>query len=278
MFDNKTIGFIGSGNLAEALINGLIASEAASPGQILAADRVAERLVHLAETYEVKVCSKNFEVARSADIIFITVKPADVDGVLKEIAPEMTEDKLLISVAAGITTGRIIESLNSGGIKRLVPVIRAMPNTPVIVRNGVTVITAGAGAGGEDIELAEKVFGAVGKVLFLEDESLMDAVTGLSGSGPAYIFLFMEALIEAGVKAGIPGEKALSMVLQTVAGSARLALESGKDLAELRRMVTSPGGTTAEGVKRLEDGGLKKIVKEAVIAAAKRSRELSSGS
>lgn len=277
MLTKKTIGFLGAGNLAEALIKGLLASRSVSAAQILASDKASERLLHLAERYEIKVHNKNYETVHNADIIFLTVKPNDVRCVLKEVASEFGPGKLLISAAAGVTTTTILEALRNGGANRFIPVIRAMPNTPAIVQAGAIGLCAGLGAGGADLKLAKAVFEAVGKVVIVEDESLMDVITGLSGSGPAYVFLFMEALVEAGVKAGLSEEGANLLAKQTTLGAAKLALESPKDLSELRRMVTSPGGTTVEGIKMLEEAGFKGAVIKAVRAAAKRAKELSAG-
>ena len=277
MLTKKNIGFLGAGNLAEALIKGLISSESVAPGHIVASDRMSERLVHLAEAYEVKVFNKNFEAVRNADIIFLTVKPQDVVGVLEEIAPEINHGKLLISVAAGITTARIMDALKEAGLKHFIPVVRAMPNTPATVREAATAICAGPGAGESHLELAAALFSTVGSVTVIEDESLMDAVTALSGSGPAYVFLFMEALIEGGVKLGLARETAKSLVMQTVFGAASLAMESTKELSELRNMVTSPGGTTMAGLKKLGEGGFCEIIEKALEAAAIRAGELANG-
>ncbi len=275
MLTKKTIGFLGAGNLAEALIKGILASKSVKAAQIVASDRINERLIHLAETYEIKVYSKNYEVVKNADIIFLTVKPNDVEEALKEIAPEIGRDKLLISAAAGITTTSILESLKTYGLGGFIPVIRAMPNTPAIVNEAAVGLCAGMGAGERDLKLAKAVFEAVGKVIIVEEEKLMDAVTGLSGSGPAYVFLFMEALVEAGVNVGLPEDSARTLAVQTTLGASRLALESPKSLAELRRMVTSPGGTTIEGLKKLEEADFKGAVIKAVKAATKRAGELS---
>lgn len=277
MLTKKTIGFLGAGNLAEALIKGLLASKSVTNGHIIASDKASGRLAHLAETYEVKVFNKNYEVVRNSDIIFITVKPNDVPGVLKEIACEIGEHRLIISAAAGVTTTLILEELKNGGLKHFVPVVRAMPNTPAIVQEGAIGLFAGLGASKNELKLARAVFEAVGKVIIVEDEALMDSVTGLSGSGPAYVFLFMEALTEAGVKAGLTHESSKLLAIQTTLGAAKLALESPKDLDELRKMVTSPGGTTIEGLKKLDEAGFKDIVHSAVKAAAKRAKELSGG-
>lgn len=261
--------------MAEALLKGFLAAGHVTPSRLIASDSLSERLAYLAETYDIKVCSKNYELVRDSDIIFITVKPGDVGAVLKEIAPELTDKKLIISVAAGITTARIMEALKGAGLKRLVPVIRAMPNTPVTVGEGATALSAGPGAGLGDIEVAKRFFNTVGLTLFMEDESLMDAVTALSGSGPAYVFFIIEALVEAGTGLGIPADKAMALAVQTTLGAAKLAAVSGVELAELRKRVTSPGGTTEKGLKVFEESGLRDIIIKAVESAQKRSKELS---
>ncbi len=277
MLSDKTIGFIGCGNLATAVIRGLISSGAVPASRIFVNDLNRERLAHMAETHKVVVFNKKFEIVEKADIIIIAVKPCDVDGVLTEIAPELTkgkgEGKLLVSVAAGVTIDRFLGVLGTGELK----VVRAMPNLPVIVREGATCLVAGPGVGTLELKLAEAVFGAVGSTVTLTDEALMDAVTALSGSGPAYIYLVVEALIEAGVEAGIPANSARALALQTVLGAASAALdpEVGRSPEELREMVTSPGGTTAAALAVLEKAGVRGAFKEALKAATKRSVELS---
>jgi len=277
MLTKKTIGFLGAGNLAEALIKGLISSRSVAPGHIVASDSMSERLVHMAEVHEVKVFSRNFEAAKNSDIIFLTVKPQDALGVLEEIAPEVVQGQILISVAAGLKTNSMMEAMKAAGLKHFMPVVRAMPNTPATVREGATAICAGPGAGTGHLELAAALFSTVGAVTVIEDESLMDAVTGLSGSGPAYVFLFIEALIEGGVKLGLSPETAKALAMQTVLGAAKYAIESRKELGELRRMVTSPGGTTMAGLKKLDEGGFCEIIGKAVEAATERAKELSKG-
>ncbi|MBI4949306.1 MAG: pyrroline-5-carboxylate reductase [Deltaproteobacteria bacterium] len=277
MLTKKTIGFFGAGNLAEALIKGLLASKSVGANQIIASDRVSTRLVHLAETYEIKVYNKNHEVIRNADIIFLTVKPQDAREALAEIAPDLLGAKLLISAVAGLTTTAILETLKHGGVKAFIPVVRAMPNTPAIVREGMTGLVAGMGAGKNDLKLARAVFESVGKVVVVENEHLLDAVTGLSGSGPAYVFYFMEALVEAGRELGLTEADSRLLAMQTTLGAALLAIESDKDLPELRKMVTSPGGTTMQGMAKLEEAGFRDAVIKAVKAATKRAKELSMG-
>ncbi len=277
MLREKTIGFIGCGKIAGALIKGLVSSGAVPASRILANDLDKERLALMAEDFKVAVFNKNFEVAQKADIIIIAVKPGNVEEVIREIAPDMKgtagEGKLLISVAAGVSTAVILGALGTAKV----PVVRAMPNLPVIVRRGVTGIAAAPGVGKNHIEAAEEVFKAVGSVVFIEDESLMDPLTAVSGSGPAYIYLVLEAMIAGGVAEGIPEEIARTLAIETALGSAALALdpEIGLGPEELREMVTSPNGTTAAGIEKLEEAGVRAAVKAAVKAAAKRARELS---
>ncbi|HLE08202.1 MAG TPA: pyrroline-5-carboxylate reductase [Thermodesulfobacteriota bacterium] len=268
----KTIGFVGAGNMAGALIKGLITSNLITPLQIIASDRDKKKLVGIAEKYGIKVFNENFEVAEAADIIILAVKPDDMTAALEEIAPGVTKEKLLISIVAGKTTGAILDSLSAAGMRHKVAVVRAMPNMPALVGEGATAVFA---AEGKAAKIVDAIFGAVGTVVKVNEETLLDAVTGLSGSGPAYIFLFMEALVEAGVNLGIPVEDAKKLVFKTALGAARVAWESKKDMAELIKTITSPGGTTIEGLKEFEKAGLKKIVSSAVFAAAKRAKELS---
>lgn len=275
MLTNKTIGFIGAGNMAEALIKGLISSGKVSAAQVIASDSVKERLVHIAETYEVKVYNKNYEIAEGADIIILALKPTDMEECVTEIAQDLGKEKLLISVAAGVTTEKMHMWLRAAGLSEEVALVRAMPNTPALAGEGATGLAAGRNAGKKELELAHMIFAQVGKVLVFDDETLLNAVTGLSGSGPAYVFLFMEALCEAGIKSGLAYEDSRTLAIQTTLGAARLALESDKDFKQLRKMVTSPGGTTIEGLKILEDKGFYDILIDAVRAASKRAEELS---
>ena len=277
-----TIGFIGAGRIAEAIIKGLIDSGLLSPAKIVANDRDVERATHIDTTYRVKVLTRKFEVVNASDVIVIAVKPGDVDEVLEDIGPVANADKLIISVVAGITTDAIRDALRAGatagaGASRAGPprIIRAMPNTPALLGCGATGIYAGGAATEDDYTLAASILGAVGITVRVEDETLLDVITGLSGSGPAYFFLIMEALIEAGVEAGLDKTDAHDLVTQTALGAATLARVGNRDLGELIDMVSSPGGTTVAGLKALSDRSLKETLKEAVGAATKRSRELS---
>lgn len=271
MLKNKTIGFIGAGNMAEALINGLVSSHTLLPGSITVSDRNIERLEVIAEGYKIQAVNSNAEVAAGSDIIILAVKPQDIATLLAEIREE-AKDKLIISIAAGIKTGTIADIL-----LRPVRIVRAMPNTPALVLSGATALFIGEGCSKDDEKLAVKIFDAVGKTVVVKDESLMDAVTGLSGSGPAYIFVILEALADAGVKMGLPRETASLLANQTVLGAARMVMEVKRHPAELKDMVTSPGGTTIAGLKKLEDGRIRASIMDAVEAATLRSKELSKG-
>jgi len=280
------IGFIGAGNMAEAIVKGLISSQTIPASRIIVSDRRKDRLTFMAAEHKVKVSISNAELARDSDVIFITVKPPDVADALQGIACELGEglrsggglDKLIISIAAGITTATILDELRAGGLSAaVVPIVRAMPNIPVTVGQGMTVVTPGAGAGAEELARARELFQAVGEAVSLEDEALLDAVTAVSGSGPAYIFYFMEAFVKAALKAGLPGDKARTLVLQTTIGAALMAVKSDKGLAELRRMVTSPGGTTEAAIKEFASSDFNDTIERAVLAAERRSKELAKG-
>jgi len=280
------IGFIGAGNMAEAIIKGLISSKTIPASRIIVSDRREDRLTFMAAEHKVKVSISNAELTRDSDVIFITVKPPDVADALQGIAAELDDglrsggvlDKLIISIAAGITTATILDELRAGGLSAaVVPIVRAMPNIPVTVGKGMTVLTPGAGAGAQELTRARELFRAVGEAVSLEDEGLLDAVTAVSGSGPAYIFYFMEAFVKAALKAGLPGDKARTLVLQTTIGAALMAAKSDKGLDELRRMVTSPGGTTEAAIKTFASSDFDETIEKAVIAAERRSKELAKG-
>ncbi len=266
----RKIGFIGAGNMGEALIKGMILSQDFTPQQLLVSDKVPERLKYLAKTYKIKVFAKNSEIVRHSDIIILAVKPQNLEEVLKEVREGLSRDKLLISILAGIPVGKIQDFLKAG-----IKVIRAMPNAPALVQEGATAIFRGDQATEKDEQIACRIFDSVGKTIILRDESLMDAVTGLSGSGPAYVFVTLEALSDGGVKMGLSREMATNLAIQTLIGAAKLARELKKHPGELKDMITSPGGTTIAGLKKLEEGGLRASLMEAVEAATLRSKELS---
>ena len=263
---NKTIVFIGAGNMAEALIRGLLVNQVVLPQQIIATDVRPDRLETLHQQFGIRSESDNARAVRQADLIVLAVKPQQMSAVLATIHPEPTT--VIISIAAGITTARIEQELANP-----VRVIRVMPNTPALVGAGAAAVCAGRFALPEDTAMAKTLLQAVGIVVTVE-EHLLDAVTALSGSGPAYIFLVTEALIKAGIDAGLPAEVARQLTIQTVYGSALLLHESPEDAGELRRKVTSPGGTTEAAIRVMLARNLPEIFQEAVAAATRRGREL----
>ncbi len=265
---DKKIAFLGGGNMAEALIKGLLASGTAGPDRILVADVSTDRLTHLKKTYGVIPQKTNVDAVREAGIIILCVKPQVIDKVLAEISPAVDGSKLVISIAAGVPVAKIENALKKGS-----RAVRVMPNTPALVLAGAAALAAGAGATADDLALSQSIFNSVGRSVVVE-EKLMDAVTGLSGSGPAYVFMIIDALSDAGVKAGLPRPLALELAAQTVYGSAKMVLETNEHPAKLRDMVTSPGGTTIEGLHALEKGKLRATLMNAVEAATARSKEL----
>jgi len=265
---DKKIAFLGGGNMAEALIKGLIAAGSAKPDQIMVTDLSSDRVDHLKKTYGIFIQKGNLEAAREADVIILSVKPQVIEKVLAEIAPGVDGKKLVISIAAGINIGKIEKALRDNS-----RVVRVMPNTPALVLEGAAAIAGGRAVTSDDLALAQNIFNSVGRAVIVE-EKLMDAVTGLSGSGPAYVFLIIDALSDAGVKAGLPRQLALELAAQTVYGAAKMVLETKEHPGKLRDMVTSPGGTTIEGLHALEKGKLRATLMNAVEAATARSREL----
>jgi pyrroline-5-carboxylate reductase len=266
----KKIGFLGGGNMGEALIRGLVKTGLIPPEDLFVTDVRLGRLEELARTYGLHTLSDNVLLVRRVDVVILAVKPQILGTVLQEIAPA-TPGKLLISVAAGVSTAAIRAAVPAG-----VRLIRVMPNTPALVLEGATAIARGDGLLPGDLETAQEIFGAVGKAVVLEEE-LMDAVTGLSGSGPAYIALVVEALADGGVKVGLDRQTAMTLAAQTVLGAARLLIETGTHPGQLKDMVTSPGGTAIAGIHTLESGGLRRTLIDAVERATQRSRELGRG-
>lgn len=268
MLQGRTIGFIGAGNMAEAIIRGLLEAKLVTANQIIASDIVEAKRQQIHLRYGIQTVIEGRDVGMKASILMLAVKPQDMEAALKGIAASVDQTKTIISVAAGITIAFIAERLPAKA-----RIIRAMPNAPALVLAGAAGIAKGEYATAEDLQLAEAIFSAVGKAVVVEEKHL-DAVTGLSGSGPAYVFLFVEALADAGVKVGLARDVARLLAAQTVLGAAKMVLESGRHPAELKDMVASPGGTTIAGLHALERGGLRGILIEAVEAATIRSREL----
>jgi pyrroline-5-carboxylate reductase len=263
----QKIAFIGGGQMAEALIGGLLGARLCSPERLWVTDPIVDRQDLLKRKFHIQVGGQNREAAAWADVVVLAVKPQILDGLLTEIRSDLA-DRLVVSVVAGAPILRIAAAC---GAKTRV--IRTMPNTPAVVHEGMTAMAIGPGIGQADVACVREMFESVGKVIPVE-ERLMDAVTGLSGSGPAYVFLAIEALTDGGVKMGLSREIAGLLAAQTVLGAARMVLETGQHPARLKDQVTSPGGTTIAGVHELEQGGLRATLINAVEAATKRSQEL----
>jgi len=269
MLNNKKIGLIGSGNMGEALISGLIGSGSAPAENIICSDVREEKLESIKKTYGIGTTTNNAEVAAASDVIVYAVKPQIMAPVLRETSETLDMSKLIISIAAGVPLAAIESCLNKD-----LRLIRVMPNVAASVKEGAAAIAAGKHAHEDDIKLAMSIFNSVGKSIFLKENDLMDAVTGLSGSGPAYIFLIVDALADAGVKVGLSRQDALLLSIQTVLGAAKMLQETKAHPGQLKDMVTSPGGTAIAGLHTLEKGGLRTTLINAVEAATIRSKEL----
>jgi pyrroline-5-carboxylate reductase len=267
----KKVGFVGAGNMGEALIKGLVESSLVPAEAIVIADSRAARAQQIAQQYGVRAAADNTALVRGADVVILAVKPQIMAPVLREIMPALTNRPLLVSIAAGVSTATIQAVL--GKYPRL---IRVMPNTPALVLEGVTAIARAEETDADDLETAQEIFTAVGRVVVLEEE-LMDAVTGLSGSGPAYVAIVIESLADGGVKMGLDRATAMTLATQTVLGAARLISETGVHPGALKDMVSSPGGTTIAGIAALEEGGIRTTFIRAVERATLRSRELGRG-
>ena len=268
MLKNKQVGILGTGNMGEALIHGLLYGHLCRPEQIFCSDVRAEKLKAIREKYGVKSTSHNVEVVKQSDIVILAVKPQIMKPVVEEIAKYLDLSKLIISIAAGVP----LDAIEACARKDL-KLIRVMSNICVSVREGVSAIAGGKHALKEDLMMAKTIFDSVGKSLFIE-EDLLDAVTGLSGSGPAYIFLIIDALADAGVKVGLSRDDALILASQTVLGAAKMLIETGEHPGKLKDMVTSPGGTAIAGLHTLEEGGLRTTLINAVEVATQRSKAL----
>jgi pyrroline-5-carboxylate reductase len=264
----KKLGFLGAGNMGEAMIKGLLQAGLVPPRTICATDVRAERLEQVSRQYGVREAANNVALVRESDVVILAVKPQIMGPVLKEIAPAIDDRQLLISIAAGVATRTVREHLG-----KPVRLIRVMPNTPALVLEGVTAIARAEGLEAGDLETAQELFGAVGRVVVLEEDAL-DAVTGLSGSGPAYVAIVIESLADGGVKMGLDRATAMTLATQTVLGSAKLILETGAHPGQLKDMVASPGGTTIAGIAALEEGAVRRTFITAVERATQRSKEL----
>lgn len=268
MMQERKIAFVGSGNMAEALIRGLLRGGTCSAEDISASGPRSERAAELRERFRIQAGLDNREAVRGSDIVILSVKPQILSRVLDEIEDLVPPTALVISIAAGVPIAAIESRL-----KASTRVIRAMPNTPALVDAGATAIARGEHATEGDLEDAKRIFDAVGITVILE-ESLLDAVTGLSGSGPAYMFLIIEALSDGGVKVGLSRRMSQLLAAQTVFGSAKLLIETNEHPGLLKDRVTSPGGTAITGLHTLEQGGVRTTLIDAVEAATLRSKEL----
>lgn len=269
---NKRVAMLGAGKMGSILIEGLIRSGRFSPDQITATVQHENRAAKLAERLHIPVTTNNAAAARDADLIFIGVKPFTVLDVIRQIKPVLTPEKLIISFAASVKTSAIEEATELLGM----PVVRAMPNTPAMLGAGMTALAGGRYATAHHVQLAASLFESVGRSVQV-DEKHLDAVTGLSGSGPAYIYIILEALAEAGVKVGLPRDAATLLAAQTTYGAARMVLETGEHPALLKDAVTTPAGCTADGLLELEEGGLRVTLIKAVMRATERARQLAGG-
>ena len=269
--DERRIAVLGTGRIGEALISGLLSSGWRRPEDIVASSRRAERLVELAERYGIATTMDNVEAAAGAALVVVSVKPQDIEGLLGQIGPAISAEQTVLSVAAATPTATIEQHLAAG-----VPVVRAMPNTPSTVHEGIAGLCAGAHADDAHVTLAEEALAHLGSVVRVPERH-MDAVTAVSGSGPAYFALLAEAMIEAGLLLGLSREISTQLVIQTMLGTAKQLRDEGLHPVELREMVTSPGGTTIAAIRELESAGVRAAFLNAIQAAMTRARELAAG-
>ncbi|MGB9799652.1 MAG: pyrroline-5-carboxylate reductase [Thermanaerothrix sp.] len=269
--NDQSIALIGPGVMAEAIINGLIRQKVVAPNQIIAAGPRPERGRELTERYGIRFTTDNAEAARSTDIVILSVKPQRLEAVLIGLRDQIQPEALVLSIVAGAPIQKIARTLNHPII------VRAMPNTPAQIGQGITVWTASPSVSGAQLEMAKQILGALGQEVFVEEENYLDMATALSGTGPAYVFLFMEALIDAGVHLGFPRRIAEQLVVQTLRGSVEYYALRRAHPASLRNEVTSPGGTSAAALYYLEKAGFRTAISRAVWAAYERSQQLGRG-
>ena len=265
------LAILGTGRMGEALLGGLLRSGWAQPDQIRCTVRRAERARELRETYGVQADTDSAAAAAAADVLVLAVKPQNMRDLLRDIGPKIHEGQTVISVAAGVTT-----SFVDGLIPGDTPIVRVMSNVPVLVDEAMSVVAPGRFAGSEHLRVAEEILSHVGRVIQLPEEQL-DAVTALSGSGPAYFFLLAEAMIDAGILLGLNRDVATDLIIQTMVGSAKMLRDTGRHPVELRESVTSPGGTTISAIRVLEEERVRAAFLNAIEAAKRRSRELAAG-
>jgi pyrroline-5-carboxylate reductase len=264
----KKLALIGAGKLGEGLLSGMLGSQLLPAARVVATVAHQPRADSLAEKYGVKAHTDNLQAVSGADLVLICLKPQQVKGFLHEVKKKLRKDALIISAAASVTTALIERELG-----RPARVVRAMPNTPCLIRHGMIAIAPGKHATDDDVRLAKEIFDSMGRTVVV-DEKHMDAITGLSASGPAYVYLIIESLAEGGVKLGLPRELSTELSAQTLLGASALVLHTGEHPAKLKDMVTTPAGCTIDGLLELEEGGLRVTLIKAVVRAAERARQL----
>lgn len=264
----KSIAFVGGGAMGEAIIRGLIGKALVEARNIVVGEPVAERRAALVARHGIRTTASNAEATLGAEVVLLAIKPQHAAAAFRELRGTLTADQLVLSIIAGVTMPTIVEALDHRRV------VRVMPNTPAQVGEGMSVWTATPDVNEAGRLAARTILECLGREVAVPEEKYLDMATALNGSGPGYFFLFFEAMVDAGVRLGFARPIAELLVLQTALGSAKMALESGKHLAELRNLVTSPAGTTAAGLAELEEGRLRSVVDRAVFAAYERSREL----
>jgi pyrroline-5-carboxylate reductase len=271
MFKDRTIAFIGAGVMGEAMIRGLLSQKIADAEQIIASDPWQERLQHLRERHRIQTTTNNAEAAEQGQIIIFSIKPQNLSTVMPEIRGHLRRQDLLLSIIAGTPIRKLADGVAHASV------VRAMPNTPAQIGRGITVWTATVEVSDVHKKQARAILGSLGDEIYVDDERYLDMATALSGTGPGYVFMVMEAMIDAGVHLGFSRHVARQLVFQTMRGSVEYASQSGKHVAELRNQVTSPGGTTAEALYHLEKGGLRTVISRGIWAAYQRSVALGRG-
>jgi len=266
--ENTIIGFIGTGTMGRAIIKGLLDSGFTSKNKIIASEIVKRTAENIQTETGINIVDNNPELVKKSDVIVICTKPNTINAILKEIKDFLTDKKTVISIAAGVETKQIEDIIGKN-----ISVIRVMPNTPALVKEGMTVISKGSHASNKDVEFAFELFSKIGKCVEI-DEKYMNAVTGISGSGPAFIYVIIEALADGGVKLGIPKHIALELAAQTTLGAAKMVIETGKHPAILKDEVTTPGGCTAAGLMVLEENRIRALISKTVQETAKKSADL----
>ena len=264
----RKLTLVGAGKIGEALLSGILSSQLVPVSNVVAADADQTRADYIGEKYGVKAYTNNRQAVAGADLVLLCVMPQRVRDVLREIRKTVRKNVLVISVAASVRTALIEQELDRG-----VRVIRAMPNTPCLIRQGMSALCRGKHASDEDLKMAQAIFGSMGRTVVV-DERHMDTITGLSASGPAYVYLIIESLAEAGVKLGLPRELSTELSAQTLLGASAMVLHTGEHPAKLKDAVTTPAGCTIDGLLELEEGGLRVTLIKAVVRAAERAKEL----